>query len=357
MRRVQAAIAIFIGWASLPVGAMAGLVASQFLGLNQGEGPVPTTTVYGISAAVLVWVFVAAALVTAIPLAMAMFAVSAHRNLYATAVGMAAVGVFLAPDQLGRAFGFPVLVGAVAMAVGGRLLQLEKAAEGVGGTRQRFGPLQTWVFDVAEPAGDDPSDPNAAPGAAIESTAWTTPVLEPMTTASIASAGVPPEPPPSAGTRTGRRKQIRKAAAGTICQWCSASVAVEATTCPTCKASLNAPAADSMAISGLTQVQPELRAYAQASRGGKRRSSLLKMIFSDTAVSSETDAPPPSDAAALRPPSRELRGEMARLDADIAAGQVDPGRQPASNEAARPPEATPEATPGSAEPRRRNPRT
>jgi len=92
--------------------------------------------------------------------------------------------------------------------------------------------------------------------------------------------------------------------------------------------------------------------YAARAQIGKKRPSLLKTMFSDTSVPQAIDAPPPSDAAALRPPSRELRAEMARLDADIAAGRPDPGGEDALDTPAGPPEGPPEASPeASPEPR------
>ena len=107
-----------------------------------------------------------------------------------------------------------------------------------------------------------------------------------------------------------------------------------------------------MTIPGVTEVSPELRAYAARARSGKKRSSLLKTMFSDTPVPQAIDAPPPSDAAAMRAPSRELRAEMARLDAEIAAGRPDPGGEDALDTPAGPPEGPPEASPeASPEPR------
>ena len=61
-----------------------------------------------------------------------MFALSPSRSVKATVTVMAVVGVVLVPDELGRAFGFPILAGAAAMAYGGRQLLLEAAAHGGG---------------------------------------------------------------------------------------------------------------------------------------------------------------------------------------------------------------------------------
>ena len=334
MRRVHAAIAIFAGWASIPLGAMSGLATSKFLGLNLVEGPLPPQTVYGISAAVVLWVFVCATLLTAIPLARAMFALSPSRSVKATATIMAVVGVVLVPDELGRAFGFPILAGAAAMAYGGRQLLLEAATHGenaaAGTATQLSGKNPTWSFDAVALAGDETPDPTAA------STA-------------MAVTGSGPESPALSEGAPRRRKATRKTAskieAEMTCQWCSAVVPVDATTCPICNAPLNGPDSQSMTIPGVTEVSPELRAYAARARPVKKGASLLIAMFSDTPLPQTIDAPPPSDAAALRPPSRELRAEMARLDAEIAAGRADFGDHDASGTVAEPPEATAGAPP------------
>jgi hypothetical protein len=332
---------------------MAGVVSTQFLGLNLVEGQLPPQAVYGISAAVVLWVFVAAALMTAIPLARAMFAVSPSRSVNATAAVMAVVGVAFLPDELGRAFGFPILVGAAAMAYGGRQLVLEAAANGANptaGTGARpSGHTPTWIFDTVELAGDETPDPTVAPAAATDPA--TSAQLEPATAYSPASAvaGARPEfavaAPAAPGHRKPTRKAVSQSVAETSCQWCSAIVPVGATSCPTCKVTLVASDALSVTIPGVTAVSPELLDYAAQARRGKKRPSLLKTIFSDAPVPQAADMPSPSDAAALRPPSRELRAEMARLDAEIAAGRPDPGGEDALYTSAGPPGDPPEATP------------
>jgi hypothetical protein len=70
------------------------------------------------------------------------------------------------------------------------------------------------------------------------------------------------------------------------------------------------------------------------------------MMFSDTPIPTAIDAPPPSDADALRPPSSELRAEMARLDAEIAAGAIATGTSEAPVEPA--PDTAPDTTPDTA---------
>ncbi len=353
MREYHAAIAIIAGWASIPLGAVAGLAAMQLLRLNVVERPLPLETVYGISAAVIVGVCVAAALITAIPLAMAVFAGSPSRSVNATAAVMAVTGVALLPDELGRIFGLPILAGAAAMAYGGRQLLLDAAAKGVGvaagAAAQRSGQTPTRIFDTVESAGNETPDPTAAPAAATDPA--TSAHREAATAASSAAAvagawhGFPVAAPAAPGHRKPTRKAVSKTVAEIACQWCSALVPVGATTCPSCNVPLNAPDAQSMAIPGVTEVSSELLAYAQHARHGKKGTSLLKAMFSDTPAPQTIDTPSPSDAAALRPPSRELRAEMARLDAEIAAGRPDPGGEDALYTSAGPPGDPPEATP------------
>jgi hypothetical protein len=353
VREYHAAIAIIAGWASIPLGAVAGLAAMQLLSLNVVERPLPLQTVYGISAAIIVWVFVAASLITAIPLAMAVFAGSLSRSVNATAAVMAVTGVVLLPDELGRVFGFPILAGAAAMAYGGRQLLLEAAAKGVGAAAgaaaQRSGQTPTQIFDTVESAGDETPDLTTAPAAATDPA--TSAHREAATAASSATAVADTRPefpvvaPAAPDHRQPTRKAVSKTVAEITCQWCSALVPVGATTCPSCNVPLNAPDAQSMAIPGVTEVSSELLAYAEQARHGKTRTNLLKGMFSDTPVPRAIDTPPPSDAAALRPPSRELRAEMARLDAELAAGRANPGGEGAWDTAEGPPAAPPGATP------------
>jgi hypothetical protein len=357
MGRILSSIAIFAGWASIPLGAFAGLAASKFLGLNAVES-LPTTTVYGMSAAVILWLFVAATLLTAVPLAVAMFSVSPPRSVYATATVMAVTGVALVPDELGRVFGFPILVGAAAIVFGGQLLKKEAAAAASAAASSPGRP-QTWVFDAIGLSDDERPGPQVAPGPAV------------MSSAAAPAVGTWPESPAVAQTATTRRKRAGKAASDTVadmnCQWCSGVVPAGATMCPTCNAPFEATSTHEVAVAGVTEISPSLRAYADAARRGKKGPSLLRMIFNDTPVPQTIDAPPPSDDAALRPPSPELRAEMARLDAEIASGKVAPAAEPAGPlpdaKAAPLPDAAADATADAAaakatpKPRRRNPRT
>ena len=128
MHRVFGSIAIFVGWLSLGIGAMAGMAVSQFFGLNHVEGALPPVDVYGISGMVVLWAFIGAALLVAAPLAAAMVAVDPRRNLRLIAVAMTIAGIALVPDELGRAFGLPLLAGAACTWTGGELIHRDAVA-------------------------------------------------------------------------------------------------------------------------------------------------------------------------------------------------------------------------------------
>jgi len=81
VQRVFGAIAIFAGWLSIGIGAMAGMAVSQFFGLNHVEGDLPPVDVYGISGELVLWVFVGAAIVMSVPLGAAMFEADPRRHL------------------------------------------------------------------------------------------------------------------------------------------------------------------------------------------------------------------------------------------------------------------------------------
>jgi len=301
MGRIFGFILIFAGWACLPLAAMSGLAASQLLGLNAVGEPF-LDNVYGLSAATVAWVLVAAALLSAVPFALAMFAVKPHRSVNVMAAAMGVAGVVLVPDELGRAFGFPLLAGAAAIALGGRRLAIEAAANGAADGSQDSASVPTRIFDTVDLADGGRPKPTVPPAAP-----------EPEAATAVAAA-------PS-----NRRKAAAKAAAETAvvatCQWCSAVLPAAVEKCPVCGVQLSpSDTIGSIAIPGVTEVSPALIAYAARTREAKKRPSLLRTMFSDTPVPQTIDAPPPSDAAALQPPSRELRAEMARLDAEIAAG-------------------------------------
>jgi hypothetical protein len=288
VQRVFGAIAVFAGWLSIGVGAMWGLISSEFIGLTHVEGDVRPSGVYGVSGAVVLWVFTAAAIVTAVPLAAAIVAVDPRRQLRWFAQGLAIVGVALLPDELGRAFGLPLLAGAACLWIGGELIHSEALA-------------------LAAP----PSSAQT-PGPAVETTVGATSALTDKAS----------EPAEGRGRSSSRRKS---AGPRRICPWCSAVVPANVSSCPSCRATLDEPAADEMSIPGLTEVPLRLQMYAEKAR--RPRTSLLSMVLGSQPIPIATDAPPPSDAAAMRPPSPELKAEMARLDAEIAAGKAPLGAE------------------------------
>jgi hypothetical protein len=317
---------------------MAGIVVSEFFGLNHVEGPLPPLAVYGTSGAVVLWILVGAAIVTAVPMAMAMVADDPRRNLRIWALIMALGGMAILPDPLGRAFGLPLLGGAVCLLVGGELVHRAAVA--------------TESATGQQPAPKVPRT-DAAPTAPVAPTA-SSPEAAPADTAAPSHAS----PSPAGGRGRGTSSRTPKAAER-MCPWCSTSAPAAAESCPNCGATLDAPAANEVAIPGLTVVPPELQRYADSTRDRKKRTDLLGLIFREQTVPTDTDTPEPSDPAALRPPDPALKAEMARLDEEIAAGIVPIDEDPA----ATPPESAAESAPaavGSTEtqhkPRGRKPR-
>jgi hypothetical protein len=293
VHRIFGVTAIFVGWLSLGIGAMAGLVVSDFFGLNHVEGPLPPIAVYGVSGAVVLWTLVAAAVVTAIPMAKAMVADDPRRSLGVWAVAMAVVGVAMIPDPLGRAFGLPLVGGAVCLLIGGELIHRETLVTG----------SATNVEEMPSP-----SIVSFPPGTAGPETAPAVPSVP-----QLQSRGAATE-------NDGRTNSTPPDEFERLCPWCSTEVSATQSTCPNCGAVLDSPAADEVPIPGLTVVPPELRRYAEAARGKKRGMGLLGVIFGQDTIPTDRNALPPSEPAALEPPSRALKNEMARLDAEIAAG-------------------------------------
>jgi hypothetical protein len=302
MQRVFGAIAILAGWMTVPAGAFAGLVASQFFGLTHVEGPLAPSAVYGISGEVVLWSFIAAAILLTLPAITAMVALDPRRPLSLIAAAMGIAGLVLLPDELGRAFGLPLLAGAVFMVIGGSLIHNASVAASVGSAT------------VGQPS---------------------------LTEASSSPAGSESDPRPA-------RRRGRRSAAGAqgqrTCPWCSGSVPAGVAVCPNCQATLDEPAMADMGIPGLTELPSDLRRYDEAVRTKKKRPSLLRVMFSDDSVPSAVDTPAPSDADALQPPSSALKAEMARLDAEIASGGAFVDEAPAPENAAPPPGERPART-------------
>jgi hypothetical protein len=299
MQRVLGTLAAFAGWMSLLASAAAGLLASEVMGLSHTEGPLPPSAVMGFPEVVVLWVLVGAAVLALLPVGAAMVSQRPSRSLYVAAGTMAVAGLLMLPDELGRVHALALIPGAAAFAASGYLLR------GAGA-------------DAAEPAGaaDEAtgavSAPAEAPSAVVVAAA-----VQPAPAAAVAA------PPPQPSAPAPKRPRARRGAVQ-VCPWCSTEHKAGAATCETCGAALTAsPGIADEAIPGVTVVSPELRDYASkvtASAKRKERTSLLAML-----MGSEKDdrVIEPSaafvDDAAFQPPSDDVRREMARLEAEIAA--------------------------------------
>lgn len=191
-----------------------------------------------------------------------------------------------------------------------------------------------------------PIEPQAspAPEADAVAAAGQLEAAEPFEPAIGPTGPAVPESPITTQDRKRRDGGVKAAVAGRVCPWCSAAVRASDASCPNCGATLDAPAADGVGIPGLTEVASDLRRYAEGARSGKKRPGLLAMIFSGPEIPTAVNAPPPSDADALRPPSSAVKAEMARLDLDIAAGATP--RPPAGAGPAAPQNPAPEPAGG-----------
>jgi len=328
LHRLFGAVAILAGWLAVVVGVGLGLAESQFLGLTHTEGPEPALAVYGIGGNIVLWCFVGAALLLTVPMLAAMVAVDPRRNLTRIAVGMGITGLALLPDDLGRAFGLPLLPGALCVWYGGQL-----------------------IWRDALPGAATEAAPVAGPVATTEAAGTSEP-------GPVAATNAPPARTEQAGSETRRTSAGKTRSRKTLCPWCSAVVPAGAQSCPGCHAALAEGSAESVAIPGVTEVSPELRDYERKVRSGKSKPNLLRMIFSEDPIPVAIDAPPPSDAGALLPPSAAVKAEMARLDAEIAAGAVPPAPLAGTPVSGAAPESQPAEPAATAAPkRRRNPRT
>ena len=354
MSRFIGAVAIFCGWLSIPIGAMAGLTVSQFFDTGRVQGTAPTE-VYGVSVTLVFSIYSCATILTALPLLVAALASDPRRPLRLMAAVMAILGVLLLPSELGRAFGLPIVAGGAGLWVGGDFVYrggnaavrngdarpvAQPSAPSIDAAGGKVAAGDTAVGSVA--AGSVAAGSVAAGGVAAREIApmATTGAIaepeEPATDDELATDSAPgqsgtdasaPTQAPTEKRRGGRLPAVAPAAVRT-CPWCSAVVPAADPECANCGAALSEPAAESVGIPGLTEVPAELRRYAEGARTGKRRQSLLKIIFADYQIPTAVDAPPPSDIEALRPPSPEIRAEMARFDAEIAAAATEPAEPP-----------------------------
>jgi len=297
MQRVFGALAAFGGWVCLLASAAAGLLATESLGLGHTEGSLPRSSVYGIPEVVVLWVVFGFALLALIPVGAAMLMERPSALLFLTAAAMAAAGLALLPDELGRIHSLTILPGAAAFAAGGYLMMQTE-------------PAETGTEAVASsPAGED-GNVGAEP-AAPETHAAPSPAAAASPSRSVGQASA--------------RPRARRGSTHT-CPWCSAEYRGKAAACPACGAALEeSPGVAEEAIPGVTVVSPRLREYeyAAAHPAKKRRPSLLSMMMGgsderlvDPAVPTAFDG---ATDDAYRPPSSELRQEMARIEFEIAA--------------------------------------
>ena len=313
MRRTLGATAIFLGWLCLPLSVLSGLVASQFMGLAHNDGPLPPTAVFGISGTVFIWLVVVGALLSSAPVFAAMFAADPSRPLYVTGVALAVVGAVLTLDDLGRAFGALLLPSGIFFGAGGVLMagatDDTSAWDGDGAAS----PTPQWATGASRPAEQAAPAPLAHDASLAESSTAGAAAL------TQASAGTAPE-----------------TNAESTCPWCSATIPANATTCPECHATIDSELlADNVPVAGLTEIPPELRAYA--ARGGKRkRKSLWRALRNDS--EEVTFVLGPSSETAFRPPSPEVRAEMARIDREIAGTIEGPHPSPDAPDVASPAE-------------------
>ena len=286
MQRVFGALAAFAGWISILVSAAAGLLASEMLGLDHTEGALPPSAVYGVPEVVVLWILLGTALLALVPIGAAMVSDKPGPSLSVAAILMAAAGMALLPDDLGRVHGLIFLAGAGAFAAAAYLRAESTAAR------------------AARAAGEDETPAEAPQAVAPEAPA-------PVT-------GAPPTPAAAKASARARRGATH------ICPWCSGTYRAGAATCGSCGAALVArPELSEEAIPGVTVVSPELLDHRTPHPIKKPRASLLSMMMGgkddrilDPAASPAVDG----DVDAFRPPSDEVRLEMARLEREIAAG-------------------------------------
>ena len=301
MQRVFGALAIFGGWLCILLSAVFGLVASQFLGLDHFEGSPPPAGLYGVPAVVVLWIAVAAAIVSAVPAASAMFAPDPSRRLYAAAMVMGVIGVAILPDELGRAYAAAIIPGAALFAAG------------------------AWWTHRAGPIGAEAGSGSTGAGATEP---WVGPAPDPAGSERV--AGISPEPSPEtrvkrSSGRAAKSQAKPKIEAETECPWCSARIVAGAERCPSCGAALiSAPETAVVAIPGVTAITPELREYQYRVAHQKKRPGLISMVLSEFGDKSTGVPAQDVDVAAFQPPSAEVRAEMARLNREIDAGRVVP---------------------------------
>jgi hypothetical protein len=98
----------------------------------------------------------------------------------------------------------------------------------------------------------------------------------------------------------------------TTCPWCSATVPVEAVTCPSCGAQLREAA--EVEVVGVTQIDPSV---TSRSRRARPRGRLTSWLTGDNPAEAETGGKVEAPSEAVR---REmLKLELAAIDAELEA--------------------------------------
>jgi hypothetical protein len=310
--RLFGALSVLAGWASLFAGAGLALWISELFALGHVEGAPPPTGVYGMPGLMVFWMFIGATVLSAPLFIVAGFAVDESGRILRAAAAMAAAGVLLLPDELGRAFGLGLLCSAGFLAAGAWLIHKAVVQEAARASAIGSGPAQaeaparavTYAEMLAEPAA--PTAP-ASPAAEL-----------------------PLEKP------AGPARKTRKRGAAQECPWCSARIPAGSAECPSCHASLNTDAVGPVSISGVTEVSPELLAYARNAALGKKK-RLLDMIREPDSLLDQP-IPEPAERTAIQPPNADVRLEMRRIQLEIeAAGQPEEAGPQEPTEATEPP--------------------
>ncbi len=374
MRRTLGATAIFLGWLCLPLSAVAGFAEANLMNVDNRHAGLPPVTVFGFSSDIFMWLVVVAAILATVPAFIAVFAVDPSRELYVTGAGIAIVAALLLLDDLGRVYGVVLLPAAACFGLGGWLMAGARneppawaSSELLAHLRKPPPPPAPIVFENWAEFPKSP-DGHEWAGPELGSRAPATAVAEVAVAAAdcVAETGEVADPdarpvsadglaaPTDAGgivavaepTVSGR-DAAPDSGAEIVCPWCSARI-VAGATCPECGAILDAEGGLE-GLAGVTEVSPELVEYlARTKRKPKRRSVLLQALGVEALRKDAVDDAPVSALEnALRPPSAEVRAEMARIDAEIArqaawSNSQGPADPPAAPEPAAPEPAAPE---------------
>ena len=369
MRRTLGATAIFLGWLCLPLSAIAGFAAANLMNVDNRHSGLPPVTVFGFSSDLFMWLVVLAAVLATAPAFVAIFAVDPSRELYVTGAGIAIVAVLLLFDDLGRAYSVVLLPAAACFAAAGWLMAGARNEPPAWASSELLAHLrkppvppgpQIGFESFAEmgladqgdlaPVGPEPGSPAAPAEAAVAEVAegqGPTAAVSDLAESTdpqrgLVAAAEPAIPAPAVSPESG---------AEIVCPWCSARIAA-APTCPECGAILDTESGADGVV-GVTEVSPELLEYlARTKRKPKRRSVLLQALGVEALrKEANTDVPVSALESALRPPTAEVRAEMARIDAEIARQAAwSESQTPAEPAAAEPAAAGPAAAAEAAAP-------